>query len=99
MANKEIFDSNSLILAKYLPAPAFPAGTTLVGTGTLVAGTVTIPYPTIATGDAIILTRTLPHGANPGVLGFSINNGVGFTVTSSVATDVGTFQYVIMTVG
>lgn len=98
MANKEIFDSNSLILPRYLPAPAFPAGTTLVGTSTLVAGTVTIPYPAIATGDAIILTRT-SLGANAGVLSFSINNGVGFTVTSANAADVGTFQYVIMTVG
>lgn len=71
------------------------------GSGTLVAGVLTISNASIAAGDEILLTRSTLAGV-PGVLSYTLNPGVGFTVTSiSISTgltqtlDTSTFAYQI----
>lgn len=66
------------------------------GTGTLVAGTVTIANSHVSTGCMVILIRT-SNGANSGTLSITNkNNGVGFTASSTNASDTGTFDYLII---
>lgn len=74
------------------------------GTGTLVAGTVTIANTNIATTDFLVLNRIASNGSTAlGDLTYTITAGTGFTVTSltpgtpaSTQTgDTSTFSYII----
>lgn len=78
------------------------AATDFIGTGTLVAGTVTIANTNIAAGDRIMITRSALN-ASPalGTLIYTISAGASFTVDSfndsgaAATTDVSSFTYVI----
>lgn len=66
-----------------------------MGSGTLVAGTVTINTTQAKTGDRIFVTAT-SSGVNSGVLAVTaIVNNTSFTVTSSNALDTATFNWII----
>lgn len=69
------------------------------GTGTLVSGTVSIAAASVTVNSLIFLTRTSTTGtiATVGTINVaSVNAGTDFTVNSSVATDVGSFNYLII---
>lgn len=77
----------------------FAVGTEALGTSTLVAGTVTINTANAISSSSIFLTRTTTTGsvATIGTINVaSIVNGVSFTVNSTVVTDVGSFNYLII---
>lgn len=63
-----------------------------VGTATLVAGTVTVALASIAAGSKVLLT---PADATPNALGYTINAGVGFTITSASGADTSVVSYVV----
>jgi hypothetical protein len=63
------------------------------GTGTLVAGTVTIANTNIATGDAIYITRTGVNASTTlGEFTYTITNAASFTVTSVILGTPGSTQ-------
>lgn len=66
-----------------------------VGSGTLVAGTVTISNTLVTSSSIIILARTT-SGGTTGTLSYTKNAGVGFTVSSTSNTDTSTFDYLII---
>lgn len=79
------------------------AATDFIGRATLIAGTVTVANTNIAAGDRIFLTRSALNGSP--ALGFpitTISAGASFTIDSytaagaAAATDVSTFDYVII---
>lgn len=78
------------------------AATDFIGTGTLVAGTVTISNTNIAAGDRIMITRSALN-ASPalGSLIYTISAGASFTVASfdvsgvAETDDISSFTYVI----
>jgi len=79
------------------------AVTDFIGRATLVAGTVTVANTNIAAGDRIFVTRSALNGSP--ALGFpitTISAGASFTIAAysavgvAVATDVSTFDYVIV---
>ncbi len=79
------------------------AATDFIGQATLIAGTVTVANTNIAAGDRIFLTRSALNGSP--ALGFpitTISAGAGFDIDSytalgaAAATDVSTFDYVIV---
>ena len=81
------------------------AATDFIGTGTLTAGTQTINNTNIAAGDVILLTRVgVAASTTLGVLTYTINAGVSFTVTSVIlgtpgstqTGDVSTYAYFIV---
>lgn len=65
------------------------------GSGTLSAGTATISTSRIVAGSRIILTRT-SLGANAGILAITGTSSGSATVTSSNASDTGTFTWEIV---
>lgn len=70
-----------------------------VNSSTLVAGTVTVTSSIVVPSSKIILTRTNTTGAIDTVGTLSVIAGTGsFTVNSSVATDIGNFDYLILNV-
>lgn len=70
-----------------------------MGTGVLVAGTVTIANTSVTATSKIFLTDT-SNGANLGVLSVgAINAGVSFVVNSSQGLDTGSFNYLIVEPG
>lgn len=79
------------------------AATDFIGTGTLVAGTVTINNTNISAADRIMITRSALNGTPAlGFLVYTISAGASFTVASfsttgaAVVTDVSSFSYVII---
>ena len=79
------------------------AATDFIGQGTLIAGTVTIANTNIAAGDRILVSRSALNGTPAlGFLVTTISAGASFTVASygvtgaAVATDVSSFDYVII---
>ena len=66
------------------------------GTATLVAGTVTVPNTSVQAGWFIHLSRMLPFSGTAGVLAWSINPGVSFTITSTLNTDTGTIAWMLV---
>jgi hypothetical protein len=67
-----------------------------MGSAPLVAGTVTVPNTSIASGWGIFLSRQTVSGT-PGFLTWSINPGVSFTITSSSGSDAGTVWFLLVT--
>lgn len=67
------------------------------GTGVvMVAGTVTVNTTAAATGDIILLTKTVAGGVSgPGMPVITISNGVSFTITGA-ATDTSTWSWIII---
>lgn len=74
----------------------FAVGNIALGNSTLVAGTVTITNAIVTTTSKIFISRTGTQSVvNVGTL--SVTAGTGsFTVDSTVVTDVGTFDYLII---
>ena len=79
------------------------AATDFIGTGTLIAGTVTINNTNISAADRIMITRSALNGTPAlGFLSYTISAGASFTVASfsttgtAVVTDVSSFTYVII---
>jgi len=69
----------------------------ITGTGTLVAGTVTITEAGVSSSSFIFLTRTTTTGIVSTVGTLNVVAGTGtFTVNSTVVTDVGSFNYLII---
>jgi hypothetical protein len=66
--------------------------TLAMGTATLVAGTVTVALPAITAGSKIQLTEA---SATPNALGYTINAGVGFTITSASGADTSVVSYTV----
>jgi hypothetical protein len=70
---------------------------TKTGSGTLVAGTVTISNTSVTANSMIFVTPTSSSSTTSGVLAVTTKTaGSGFTVKSSLATDVATFNYFIV---
>lgn len=70
-----------------------------VGTATLVAGTVTISSSIITTNSLVLITRTTTTGDVTTIGTLSVASrtaGVSFTVDSTVITDVGNFDYMVI---
>jgi hypothetical protein len=66
-----------------------------MGTGTLVAGKVTVANTSVAANSRIFLTRTGAIAAAGALSVTAIVPGVSFTVESASGTDAGTFNYEI----
>lgn len=77
----------------------FSVSSESIGTGTLVAGTVTINSAIVTTSSAIFITKTTTSGAvnTEGTLKAVAGTG-SFVVSSTVATDVSDFNYLIINV-
>ena len=75
----------------------------IMGTATLSSGTVTVGTTMAVTGARIFISRAAGAGTRGTSLEYTINNGVGFTVTSkdaagaTVTADTSAFNYLIMT--
>ncbi len=68
------------------------------GTFTLVAGTVTVANTAVTANSVIIPTLKTASGVRAGLPDIIPNAGVGFTATSTVGTDAGTYNFVIIEV-
>jgi hypothetical protein len=66
-----------------------------IGEATLVAGTVVVANATIEATSLILLTRRVV-GGTPGFLSYVRNPGVGFTITSTSATDTSTVGFLLL---
>lgn len=66
-----------------------------VGNATLVGGTKTIANTSVTAGTVVLLNYKTFAGT-PGDLGYTVNAGVGFTVTSTSGTDTSTFSYMLI---
>jgi len=64
------------------------------GTVTLVAGSATIPCPSITSTSHVSLTNL--SNVNQGFLHFTLNPTVGFTITSSSGTDGSVVAYAVI---
>lgn len=68
-----------------------------IGTGTLTAGTVTIANTSVTANTRVFLTDTSSSTTNVGSLTVSaISAGTSFTVTSTLALDVSTFNWMLV---
>lgn len=77
--------------------PLFPTQRLTPGTGTLVAGTVTISTTAVTSNSVILLTDTAASLTNVGVLSVSAKSaGTSFTVTSANVLDTSTFNWLII---
>lgn len=63
------------------------------GTATLVAGTITVAIPAITANSVVLLT---PADATPNALGYTINAGVGITITSASGADTSKVSYLVL---
>lgn len=70
-----------------------------MGQAVLVAGTVTVAAAVQATANARIFLSTKTPGGIQGFLSYTVNVGVGFTITSSNAADTSTVNYLIIQPG
>lgn len=66
-----------------------------VGTAALAAGTVTIAN-TGVTASTLVVVNHRSIGPNAGVLGYSVNPGVGFTINSTNAADANGISYMLV---
>lgn len=64
-----------------------------VGTATLVAGTVTVALASITASSKIFLVEA---SATPSALGYTINAGVGFTITSANGADTSKVSWMVL---
>ena len=69
--------------------------TDMAGNVTLTGGTATITNSNISTSDMIFITRETSSGT-PGILTYTISNGVSWTITSTEVTDAGGLNYFII---
>lgn len=76
------------------PKAIFTLDNQMIGSGTLTAGSVTITNANITVDSVVFLTR-ITGGAivDTGTLSVAVSAG-SFVVTSTVATDVGSFNYI-----
>lgn len=86
MSYSNILTSNGVVAQQYLPVA--------YGQATLVAGTVTVAFTGVDANDTILVQHVGASAVTDGVLTVVINAGVGFTVTSTNAGDVGVFKWV-----
>jgi len=72
------------------------AGVVMLGAGTtvLVAGTKAVALPTVTAASKVLLTAA--SGAPANVLGYTLNAGVGFTITSESGADTSTVSYLVL---
>jgi hypothetical protein len=68
------------------------------GTFTLVAGTVTVANTSVTANSVIVCTLKTANGVRAGNPDIVPTAGVGFTATSTVATDASTYSFVILEV-
>lgn len=66
-----------------------------MGTGTLASGTATIANTSVTANTRVFVTMRT-HGPNSGFVSVSVNAGVGFTVSSSNASDGNTFNWLLI---
>lgn len=75
----------------------FTVSTEEIGTATMVAGTVTVTSAAVTPSSVILLTRTTTLGNVTTIGTISAVAGTGtFTVSSTVAIDIGSFNYLVM---
>jgi hypothetical protein len=91
--NAPIRTSNIPISSNLITGNTYP-GIIKRGTATLVGGTVTVALAGIVAENQVFLTKTTVGGTE-GHIRVSITAGVGFTITSSSATDTSTFTWLI----
>jgi len=77
---------NGVLAQKYLPIS--------YGEGTLVAGSLAVPLPSLGVDDVVLVQHAGPSAVTDGVLSVEKNTGVGFSVQSTNAADVGIFKWV-----
>lgn len=65
------------------------------GTATLVAGTVTVAN-TLVTASTKVFKNLKTNGGTTGTVGYTVNAGVGFTLTSSSNTDTSTYDWFLI---
>lgn len=103
----KLIQSSPVTMADTTGTMTFPAGghitltaggaAAVKGSGTLVAGTVTIATTSALTGTVIVaVVTTLGTVTTVKALSVTITNGTGFTVTSSDVTDTSTFLWAIV---
>lgn len=86
----------SLVLAAAGSGLAIKEGTNArMGTGTLASGTATIANTSVTANTRVFITMRT-HGPNSGFVSVSVNAGVGFTVSSSNASDGNTFNWLLI---
>ncbi len=66
----------------------------VVGSATLVAGTIAVARTSILANSRVLLSRRLV-GAAPGFLSYVLTAGVGFTINSTNAGDTGTITWAV----
>jgi len=71
------------------------AATDIIGSATLVGGTITVNNTNILANDNVFVTRSAV-GGTPGFLSVSIAAGTSFTITSTNALDTSTVNYFIV---
>ena len=64
------------------------------GSAVLVAGTITVAYPSLTATDKVLVAVTTPGGTR-GYLSVAKSAGVGFTINSSSNTETSTVDWVI----
>ncbi len=86
MSYSNILNASGKVAQQYLP--------TQYGQATLVAGTVAVANTAVGANDVILVQHVGASAVTDGVLSVAVNAGVGFTVTSTNAGDVGVFKWV-----
>lgn len=66
------------------------------GDATLVGGTVTVAETSVGSGTLVFLSRRDAGSGTPGVLTYSTNPGVGFTIDSDSGTDVSVVSWLLV---
>lgn len=95
MSAKTFTDIEAFLLNNKLNVPT--GSNASAGTGTLSGGTVTIPTTAVTANSLIFLTDTASSITNVGALTVSAKSaGVSFTVTSTLALDSSTFNWMIV---
>jgi hypothetical protein len=66
------------------------------GTATLVAGSVNVTLPSVTTGVPILVSRMTPGGTVGHLAVPVVNNGSGFTITSSSSADTSVIAWLVL---
>jgi hypothetical protein len=86
MSYSNVLNASGVVAQQYLPLS--------YGQATLVAGTVAVALPAIGANDVVLVQHLGATAVTDGVLSVAVNAGVGFTVTSTNAGDVGVLKWV-----
>lgn len=66
------------------------------GIASLSTGTIIVTFPTITANSLIFLTAKAKGGVTPGVLTYTINAGVGFTIDSTNGADTSDISWLVI---